>query len=592
MNTFKGIVIILFSGLILSSCQEYLERTPEAEVTESDIFGTFTSFQGYVESMYSKVTDYSGGLITAMNLGGETNATNAVNSSRLANTGNYLRWVSVTGNQTLYRTVANSENDYGIWSGSWQGIRTANIALDKLSLLTNATQEERDLIAGQAYFFRAWFHWEIIRSFGGMPYIDRVLQPNDDLNFPRLTYQETTELIVADFDRAIALLPENWDNTVVGGAFQGANAGRATKGAAMAFKAKALLYAGSPLMNKFSGKNYEFDLDYMKRAADAAWEVIKLANQGVYTLVPLSEYRNMFGRNDGNNTWTTETIFQRMDPRSGSARLQSGHGRIYSPARYSGNASTECVNQFYVDKFEMADGTRYKVEYDTDNARRWDDRDPRFRQNILVDRDQWGFSSRTLLRTYFNSTGNPDERAASSTEYSSPYIVKKYWPMGVNSYDNQMANYRWLTPHMRLADVYLIYAEAVNEAYGPMGTANNSTLTAVGAINVLRMRAGMPDVSATSYVAAGYDSFRDLVRNERNVELCFEGNYWFDIRRWYIAHLPENKEFIDFQFDNNWTSFTRVPLFTRVFDDPKHYWMPLPIEQTQIFRGFYQNPGW
>jgi starch-binding outer membrane protein, SusD/RagB family len=402
MNTFKSIALILISGMVFSSCMDYLERTPEADIAESDIFGTFSSYQGYVESMYSKVTNYSGGLITAMNIGGETNATNAVNSSRLANLGNYVRWVTVTGNQTLYRNTVNSQNDYGIWSGSWQGIRTANVALDKLHLLINATQEERDLIAGQAYFFRAWFHWEIIRSFGGMPYIDRVLQPNDDLDFPRLTYQQTTEFIVADFDRAAALLPADWDNTVVGGLISpdvtsSPNSGRATKGAALAFKAKALLYAGSPLMNKFSGKNYEYDLDYMKRAADAAWEVIKLADQGVYSLLPFSEYRNMFGRNDGNTTWTDETIFQRMEPNSGSARLQSGHGRIYSPSRFGGNSSTECVNQLFVDKFEMADGTRYKVEYDSDNAKRWDFRDPRFRQNIIVDRDQWGFSSNMYL---------------------------------------------------------------------------------------------------------------------------------------------------------------------------------------------------
>src|SRR5690606_7833511 len=117
----------------------------------------------------------------------------------------------------------------------------------------NATAEEKNLIAGQSYFFRAFFHWEIIRCFGGMPYIDRVIDPNEDMAMSRLTYQESTDKICEDFDRAAELLPEDWNNTIVGGAFQGANSGRVTKGAALAFKAKALLYAGSPLMNKFSG---------------------------------------------------------------------------------------------------------------------------------------------------------------------------------------------------------------------------------------------------------------------------------------------------------------------------------------------------
>jgi hypothetical protein len=147
-------------------------------------------------------------------------------------------------------------------------------------------------------------------------------------------------------------------------------------------------------------------------------------------------------------------------------------------------------------------------------------------------------------------------------------------------------------PHMRLADVYLIYAEAVTVAYGPTGRAPGATLTAVDAINVIRNRAGMPSTSVALAAANGYDSFMDLVRNERNVELCFEGHYWFDIRRWYIAHLQENKEIVDLQFPQNWSTFTRVKILDRVFDDPKHYWMPLPRSQSQLFEGFYQNPGW
>ncbi len=78
------------------------------------------------------------------------------------------------------------------------------------------------------------------------------------------------------------------------------------------------------------------------------------------------------------------------------------------------------------------------------------------------------------------------------------------------------------------------------------------------AINIVRARAGMPPVTAA---ATGYSSFMDLVRNERNVELCFEGHYWFDIRRWYIAHLPENKPIIDLKFDKAWTPST----FTRLY---------------------------
>jgi starch-binding outer membrane protein, SusD/RagB family len=99
----------------------------------------------------------------------------------------------------------------------------------------------------------------------------------------------------------------------------------------------------------------------------------------------------------------------------------------------------------------------------------------------------------------------------------------------------------------------------------------------------------MPNVTSS---ADGYSSFRDLVWNERCVELCFEGKYWFDIRRWYVGHLPEYKSIVDLSFDKDWTSFSRSVVKERVFDDPKHYWMPLPREQTLLYKEYYQNPGW
>lgn len=582
MKKINWILLSLVISFLFTSCIEYLERTPEADVSDEDIFGTFQSFQGFVESMYDHVMCYSDGLITSMNIGGETQAANVSSSANLGNRGDYWTWMNRSNQQTLYNFLGET----GMWTGSWKGIRVANISLDKLPLLSNATQEEKDLIAGQAYFFRAFFHWEIIRNFGGMPYIDRVLSPNEVLDFPRLSYQETTDKIVADFDRAASLLPEDWDNTVVGGASPGANAGRATKGAALAFKAKALLYAGSPLMNKFSGKDYSFDKQYMQKAAEAAWEVIKLANKGVYELLPFSNYRDMFARNDRTMPWTKENIFQKFKTQVGSGVMTNRHGRLYSPSRFGGNTVNECINQLYVDRFEMADGTRYKPEYDNDNARRWDDRDPRFRQNIIVDRDQWGFAPSTVLNLYMGG-----ERTVANG-FVSPYIVKKYWPIGANSIDGQWDGFRYVNPQIRLAEVYLIYAEAVNEAYGPTGTVPGANLTAVDAINIVRNRAGMPDVTATSFSAAGYDSFSDLIRNERIVELCFEGHYWFDIRRWHVAHLTEYREFYDLQFDKNWTNFNRVLLFTRVFEDPRHYWMPIPRNQAMIYKEFYQNPGW
>jgi hypothetical protein len=239
----------------------------------------------------------------------------------------------------------------------------------------------------------------------------------------------------------------------------------------------------------------------------------------------------------------------------------------------------------------MADGTRYQPEYDQIDAKRWENRDPRFRKNILVDRDLQGSNALTKVNLYDPIYGDGGSDKTTSGQISLPYLYKKFWPAGVNTYDKAYGNYRVVMPRMRLAEVYLDYAEAVTAAYGPTGAAPGASLTAVDAINMIRARAGMPPVTAA---ATGYDNFMDLVRNERDVELCFEGHYWFDTRRWHIAHLPENKEIIDLKFNKAWTptSFTRTSILTRIFDDPKHYWLPINRNMTLLYPEFTQNPGW
>lgn len=587
MKILKYLSLIILISLTQVSCDEYLDKTPDAEVTEEDIFGTYPSFQGFVDILYSKIFDYnSHRIVQSFNLGGDVISIIGWAAGNTGNNGDY--WQVLQYNYIIDGDGWPTGGDgSGIYKDGWRGIRIANIALDKLPLLVNATEEEKSLIEGQAYFFRAFFHLEMIKGFGGLPYIDKLLFTDDPLNYPRLTYQETTEKIVADFTKAAELLPVNWDQTVVGGQRVGANTGRATKGAALAFKAKALLFAGSPLMNKFSGGDYIYHKGYMERAAEAAWEVIQIANSGAYSLVPFANYRDNFAKTDGTLPWTTETIFQKVKTQVGVNEMTIRHGRLFSPARFGGNANTETVNQLFVDRFEMADGTRYKPEYDTDVTKRWENRDPRFRQNILVDRDKWGNHASTVLKLYVGAGTDKNTQQGIST----PYVIKKFWPFAVNSYDVVPAQFRYVTPYMRLAEVYLTYAEAVTEAYGADGAYPGSGFSAVQAINAVRQRPGL-NMPAVTSSATGYTDFMELVRNERNVELCFEGTYWFDIRRWYVAHLEEYKQIVDLAFDQNWTSFTRNVIKQRVFDNPKHYWIPLPREQTLLYKEFYQNPGW
>jgi hypothetical protein len=303
-----------------------------------------------------------------------------------------------------------------------------------------------------------------------------------------------------------------------------------------------------------------------------------------YELVPFANYSDNFYTIDGNYPWTSETIWERMDRATGST-AQEFINRQNSFSRLGGRYG-EQVNQTFVDKFEMADGTRYIPSlYDNDNTKRWDFRDPRFRKAVIVDRDQHGLTANSIISLY-EGVGTDK---GTVQQITLPYLLNKFWPLGADKFDVSYSKLRRINPLMRLAEVYLDYAEAYTVAYGAAGANPFGGITAVDAINIVRARANMPPVIAA---ATGYSSFLELVQNERNVELCFEGQYWFDIRRWYIAHLPENLICVDLKFDKAWTSFTRATIKTKVFETPKHYWLPINRNQTMLYPGFYQNPGW
>jgi starch-binding outer membrane protein, SusD/RagB family len=144
--------------------------------------------------------------------------------------------------------TSTNKFDHALWPHAWYCIRKANMGLENLDKLTVATQEEKDLIEGQLYFFRAWWHFELMQYFGGLPYITEVLPSNEKLTLPRMTYQECADLAGADLAKAAELLPINWDNTVVGRKTLGKNQLRVNKIMALGYLGKNYLWAGSPLM--------------------------------------------------------------------------------------------------------------------------------------------------------------------------------------------------------------------------------------------------------------------------------------------------------------------------------------------------------
>ena len=586
-NKFKLFLSVLFITLLVSSCEDYLDVPPEANITEKDVFSSYQTFQGYEDQLYLNLVDRNlSSIVVGHNLTGETISNLSFSTSVVAAQGNY---VGLTSNQRSNFKFFGNNN--GIWGSSLTGIRTANIAIENFDLLQNATQEQKDIIKGQAHFFRAYFHFEILSAYGSFPYIDKILEPSgEDLRLPRFyeykgkfDIQACTEYMVEDLKIAADLLPEKWDNV---------NNGRITKGTAYAVMAKALLFAGSPLMNEFSRNSATFDADYMKRAAEAAAEVLKIADKGVYGLVPFDKYKEMFAKTDGLIPYSSETIFQKIRTGSGSGEILTFLGRLYLPhnALFGGNANCEAPTQNFVDVFEMADGTKYKPGtvaeggYDYIDAKRWNGRDPRFRNAIYVDRDMAGIHPDTRLELW--DQGLPIGKTQADGNQKSPYVVHKFWPLGANRKDNGWNTLRLATPLMRLADVYLMYAEGVyNATKDPNATASNYTMTALAAINKVRARAGAAQVTD---LGVYNNNFNELVKYERDVELCFEGHRWYDLRRWKIKPDPI---LYKMSFDKNWTNFSRAQIQPFIFLD-RNFWMPLPNDLVFAYEGFPQNPGW
>ncbi|MGX5817674.1 RagB/SusD family nutrient uptake outer membrane protein [Chitinophaga lutea] len=571
--------------LPLASCKKYLDKTQRSDITEKDVFRNFTNFQGYVETMYDDVVEWIHlqPIYGEGNLGGDDIVPTRY---RGFNEGDYF-YLLGNGTSPYYNTLATRSagtwngnaavRNHGIWQNSWFGIRAANITLAHLKDLVDATDEERRLIEGQAYYFRGYFHWELMKAWGRVPFVDTVFAADSDMRIPQKGLYETAELVLKDLQRAADLLPVDWEQTSVGQTTAGRNMGRATKGMAMAYMAECLLYCGSPLFNGVSTGSYTYNKDYCKRAADAAWEVIKLGNQGVYALEPWATYSDIFWKRDGTLPRSREIIFKA--PQRGNCR--------YFSATLGSDPFYSAPSQNYTELFEMANGLPIDDGASGYNAMDpWKNRDPRFRYNFLLDGDKQ-IDRLTDDRAYIQFYVGGRERT--STTSLTGYGTRKYWHITINATDNGWSNYIYEIPKLRLGEMYLIYAEAANEAYGPSAAAPGATLTAVEAVNVIRNRAGMPNVNAKFTGSA--TAFRERIWNERAVELAYESKRWYDIRRWYVAHLPKYRELYALEFDKQHTYFKRTLIRTIQFSE-KHYWLPFPVNQVNQYPGWKQNPGW
>lgn len=311
----KRNIVKLFCVLGLAcgftSCTDYLDKSPDSTVSAEQAFKNFTNFQGYVEQMYNCIpSKESNAYCTSFNWGEDEIMNTGLGDGHVTahfDLGDYRNWYSnaqsflhrpSSGNPGEYLDPTSTNKFAHSLEHAWYCIRKCNIGLANLDLMTDCTQEEKNFIKGQLLFFRAWWHEELIAFYGGMPYVDTVLDGSQALTLPRLSYQECAKKCAEDFRAAADLLPNDWDKTTVGKKTLGKNDIRITKVCALGYLGKVLLWSASPLNNlgkaeKGASKNgdtYKYNTELAAQAADALAEAIGEVNSGK-TPYALAEYK-------------------------------------------------------------------------------------------------------------------------------------------------------------------------------------------------------------------------------------------------------------------------------------------------------------
>ncbi|WP_297089983.1 RagB/SusD family nutrient uptake outer membrane protein [uncultured Draconibacterium sp.] len=624
-----SVYALLLAGILgLVSCEEYLDKAPNSDISSTEPFENFRNFQGFTEELYNCIPCYTAyAWHNSFNLGEEVFWDPSAKSEFAydVDRGNYWDWNAYASPfRAGYSntTSTDSKNKGYLWGFAWYAIRKANIGLENLELLTDATQEEKDLIAGQLYFFRAWFHLELMKYWGGLPYLDEALPANEPIRTPRLSYQETADKVSEDFRMAAQLLPVDWDQTTAGKATLGNNMQRANKIMALAFLGKNLLYAGSPLMNEASGGSATYNQAYCKEAADVFGEVLALSEStGRYELASFNNYSQLFytQNNNGKIPGLKETIF--WENTVGAAtrfRWNQINDYIQKDLSRGGYYISPTANYAFFN-YGMANGlpindsediTVADAESGYDPEYPWKDRDPRFYNDFVLDGERTSTKEDLQEDIQFASyySGGRFRTVNGGRSNLTGLALTKFRPRLAekNTESTTMSNNCVVLSLLRLADVYLMYAEATAIGYGVSSSASTYSMTAVDAVNTIRDRAGVGHV-ADKYLSS-VDAFMSEVRRERAVELAFEGLRFCDLRRWKLLDkkpytLKCSLEFerdpdgltgaalADGYKDAKVLNLTMETLFERQYTS-KHYWFPFNLDDVNIYPEFNQNPGW
>lgn len=581
---FKYIVMGLLSASMLSSCTDILDKAPLTEISEENLWTDPALVQAFVNSRYNQIGH---GWTESMQ-------SSAVDETELT----WLRGCEVTNFARINPSDLGRMNggwwgwDNRSWGTKWKNISNCNIFFERVDDVPFSDESMRTRLKGEVRFIRVFEYNDLVTRWGGVPLITSSYTIDDIdaiRNQVRASYKDCVDFMVSELDQAIKELPAS---------YIGNDYGRATSVAAMALKARILLYAASDLMNvdvKMPEVGYTTpDPQRWEKAAQAADEALKAALANGYALYDKSgdaesNYQKIFLDNTSANP---EVLFARMGTASNLGENLSSLEQWNFPNGFGGWGGN-CPLQELVDDYEVVkDGVAMRFDWNDPalSASPYEDRDPRFYASILYDGASW--KERTLEAYWdVDAGGNETGKGGRDSKYgndnwnTSPtgYNLKKFLDETYvgNSWNFSAKNWIWL----RVAELYLNKAEALYHTGDENGARE--------AVNAIRDRAQMPHITSTG------NQLLEDIKHERRIELAFEEHRYFDVRRWkegpkYLGrtvHAVTIKKYPD-----GHKTYEPGPLRSdvggnRLFED-KMYWLPIMKSEIDKNPNLKQNPGY
>lgn len=566
---------ILTIGALSTSCADKMEYHEYINYDEDYVKLNFSNVGGLVTNTYlyldTDFGNYSGALLAS-----------ASDESEYAYSSNQI---ADFYNGSWSPTNAKSS----IWTSSYEGIAYCNLFLDKYTGLTFPELQLNEDYKAQLYrynnyqyemrFLRAYFYFNLVRQYGDVPFSDHVMTAEESNTLTRRPAQEVFDFIIDECDAIKNEIIKDYSNMEVPLPNDPSETGRANKRAVLALKARTALYAASLLFNTTNDK------ELWKRAATANKEL--LDECASYNMTLVSDYSALWSVDNYKDT--KELIFGRRANRENSTMESYNF-----PAGLTGSSGGNCPTQTLVDAYEMKEtGLRWNEQgsgYQADAP--YEGRDPRFEKTIARNGETgWPKWNTEALETFQNGSNGEPLTGGTPTGY----YLKKYCQGDIDLRDNstkKVAYHTWIT--FRLGEFYLNYAEAMfkymelsGESKAAYALADDFTMTANEAVNKTRQRAGILDFPNDM----SNDDWWEKYKNERMVELAFEGHRFWDVRRWkeaekYFISIEEMK----ITKNGNDFSYTRKAI-ARQWDD-KMYFFPIPRTEIMKNPNLEQNPGW